>query len=91
MLAAEFQVLQDRKAAISSPKIIDVLATQGLWISPGGKNPSATLFAAISWRIKSLGMASPIRKTEREKFGAMTNDSQNGQRRRGLDAGTRPD
>jgi len=47
-----------------------VLDTEGLWTSPGGKTPAATLYAAISRSIKDLGKASPFRKTEREKFEA---------------------
>ena len=78
MMAAAFQVLQDRKLAMTCTEIIDVLATEGLWASPGGKTPASTLYAAISRRIKDLGKASPIRKTERGKFGIVTNDDQKG-------------
>jgi hypothetical protein len=50
------------------PEIIDVMATEGLWTSPGGKIPAATLYAAISRSIKDEGKASPFRKTERKKY-----------------------
>jgi len=51
-------------------KLIDVLATEDLWTSPGGKTPAATLYAAISRSIKDLGRSSPFKKTERGKFEA---------------------
>jgi hypothetical protein len=70
MIKASLQVLQDRKLAMTCPELIDVMATEGLWISPGGKTPAATLYAAVSRSIKDLGKASPFRKTERGRFEA---------------------
>ncbi len=70
MMAAALQVLQQRKVPMTCPDLIDVLATEDLWTSPGGKTPAATLYAAISRSIKDLGKASPFRKTERGKFEA---------------------
>ena len=52
------------------PKFIDVMATEGLWTSPGGKPPAATHYAAISRSIKDLGKAAAFRKTERGKYEA---------------------
>ena len=52
------------------PELIDVMATEGLWISPGGKTPASTLYAAIGRSIKDEGKASAFRKTERGKFEA---------------------
>jgi hypothetical protein len=68
MMAAALQVLQERKVPMTCPELIDVMATEGLWTSPGGKTPAATLYAAISRSIKDLGKASAFRKTERGKF-----------------------
>ncbi|MFT3883657.1 MAG: HTH domain-containing protein [Gemmatales bacterium] len=70
MIKAALQVLQDRKVAMTCPELIDVMSTEGLWTSPGGKTPAATLYAAISWSIKDLGKASPFKKSERGKFEA---------------------
>ena len=50
--------------------MIDVIATEGLWVSPGGKTPSSTLYAAIARSIKDLAKSSAFRKTERGKFEA---------------------
>ena len=70
-MAAALQELQERKVPMTCPELIDVMATEGLWISPGGKTPASTLYAAIGRSIKDLGKASPFRKTERGKFEAV--------------------
>lgn len=70
MMAAALQVLQERKVAMTCPELIDVMATEGLWISPGGKTPANTLYAAISRDIKDKGKASAFRKAERGRFEA---------------------
>jgi len=70
MIKAALQVLQERKVAMTCPEMIDVMATEGLWVSPGGKTPASTLYAAISRSIKDEGKTSAFRKTERGKFEA---------------------
>jgi hypothetical protein len=70
MINAALQVLQKRKVPMTCPELIDVMATEDLWTSPGGKTPAATLYAAISRSIKDLGRSSPFKKTERGKFEA---------------------
>lgn len=46
------------------------MATEDLWVSPGGKTQANTLYAAISRFIKEKGKTSPFRKAERGKFEA---------------------
>ncbi|MGC3971088.1 MAG: HTH domain-containing protein [Pirellulales bacterium] len=70
MIKAALQVLQDRKVPMTCPELIDVMATEGLWVSPGGKTPASTLYAAISRSIKDFGKASPFKKSERGRFEA---------------------
>ncbi len=70
MIKAALQVLKDRKVAMTCPELIDVMTTEGLWTSPGGKTPAATLYAALARSIKDLGKASPFKKSERGKFEA---------------------
>ncbi len=70
MIKAALKVLQERKVAMTCPELIDVMATEGLWVSPGGKTPASTLYAAIGRSIKDLGKGSPFRKTESGKFEA---------------------
>ncbi len=71
MVAAALRVLQDRKVAMTCPELIDVMATEGLWVLPGGKTPANTLYAAISRIIKEQGKDSAFRKAERGKFEVM--------------------
>ncbi|MBL8823017.1 MAG: winged helix-turn-helix domain-containing protein [Planctomycetia bacterium] len=71
MIAAALQVLKARKVAMTCPELIDVMATEGLWVSPGGKTPANTLFAAISRDIKDKGKASAFRNTDRGRFEAV--------------------
>lgn len=70
MVAAALHVLQERKIAMTCPELIDIMATEGLWVSPGGKTPANTLYAAFSRIIKDQGKESAFRKVERGKFEA---------------------
>ena len=51
-----------------SNEMIAAMAEQGLWSSPNGKTPAATLYAAILREIGAKGNAARFRKTERGKF-----------------------
>jgi hypothetical protein len=51
----KLQVFQDRKFPMTCPELIDLMATEGFWASPGGKAPAATLYAALSRNIKDFG------------------------------------
>ncbi|MFO0815052.1 MAG: winged helix-turn-helix domain-containing protein [Gemmatales bacterium] len=70
MMAAALKVLQQRKVAMTCPELVDVMATEDLWVSPGGKTPSNTLYAAISRDIMVKGTDSAFRKAERGRFEA---------------------
>jgi hypothetical protein len=70
MFKAALQVLQDRKVPMTCPEMIDVMATEGLWVSLVGKTPASMLYAAISRSIKDLGRSSPFKKSELGKFEA---------------------
>jgi hypothetical protein len=48
--------------------LIEAMATQGLWQSPNGKTPHATLYAAILREITTKGDAARFRKVERGQF-----------------------
>jgi hypothetical protein len=54
-LAAAFLVLQETAVAMSCPQLIERMAAQGYWTSPGGKTPAATLHAALLREIKNQG------------------------------------
>ncbi|MFO0815799.1 MAG: HTH domain-containing protein [Gemmatales bacterium] len=71
MMAAALQVLQHRKVAMTCPELIDVMATEDLWVSPGGKTLANTLYTAISRDIKDKGKDSAFRKADRGRFEAV--------------------
>ena len=51
-------------------ELVEAMAAQGLWSSPGGKTPHATLYSAILRKIKAKGSDARFTKTERGKFTA---------------------
>ena len=67
-LDAAAQVLQASGQAMRAQELIAAMAEQGLWTSPNGKTPHATLYAAILREINDKGGDSRFRKTERGKF-----------------------
>ena len=47
-LDAAAQLLAKSSEPMNCQSLIEAMATKGLWKSPGGKTPHATLYAAIS-------------------------------------------
>ena len=69
-LDAAAQVLARASAPMSAPELIGAMAGRGLWTSPNGKTPAATLSAAIGREIATKGTASRFQKTGRGRFAA---------------------
>ena len=69
-LDAAVQVLASSKEPLNCPQLIEAMTTQGLWTSPGGKTPHATLFSAIMREIKTKGKEARFTKTDRGHFAA---------------------
>ena len=67
-LDAAATVLKANGGAMRSGEMIAAMADQGLWSSPNGKTPHATLYAAILREIGAKGKEARFRKTERGKF-----------------------
>lgn len=65
---AAAKVLGQRKGPMTSKELIDAMATNGYWKSPGGATPHATLYSAIIREISKKGKAARFRKAERGKF-----------------------
>jgi len=61
-------VLKSAKEPMNTKEMIEAMATKGLWSSPGGKTPAATLYSAILREIAAKGKDSRFTKTERGKF-----------------------
>lgn len=64
---------EEAKQGIKAQTLIDRMAKQKLWTSPGGKTPQATLYAAMVREITSKGAAARFRKVSRGHFTAATN------------------
>ena len=66
-VAAALQVLAESIEPLNAKEMIEAMESQGLWQSPGGKTPHATLYSAIL-RDLSKGDESRFVKTERGRF-----------------------
>ena len=65
---AAAKVLGDAGQPMNCQELIEVMAKKGLWTSPGGKTPHATLYASILRELKVKGKEARFKKTERGKF-----------------------
>lgn len=68
-LDAAAQVLKSG-GAMNAKELIDAMSANGLWTSPSGKTPHATLYSAILRELTAKGDESRFVKTERGKFAA---------------------
>ena len=69
---AAAKVLAENAKSMSAKEMIEKMAVQGYWKTPGGKMPDATLYASILREIKVKGSASRFVKAERGKFALRT-------------------
>ena len=67
-LDAAAQVLVDSKEPLNTKAMIEQMAAKGLWTSPGGKTPHATLYSAILREINDKGADARFVKTDRGQF-----------------------
>jgi len=67
-LDAAAQVLASAGKPMRARELIDAMAEQGLWKSPAGATPHATLYAAMLRETKAKGDASRFKKTARGEF-----------------------
>jgi hypothetical protein len=67
-LDAAAEVLRKAGKPMRSQEMIAAMAEQGLWASPAGKTPHATLYAAILREIGAKGGEARFRKTDRGLF-----------------------
>ncbi len=71
-LAAAAKLLSELKRPLRCGEMIEQMAAQGYWKSPGGKTPAATLHAAITREINTKGADARFKKTDRGLFAANT-------------------
>jgi hypothetical protein len=69
-LDAAAQVLAGTKEPMNCKDLIEAMDKQGLWSSPGGKTPHATLYSAIIREIALKGKDSRFVKKDRGQFAA---------------------
>lgn len=67
-LSAAAVVLAASPQPMNCKELIAAMQAQGLWTSPGGKTPEATLHAAITRTIKERGEAARFAKVARGRF-----------------------
>ena len=67
-LDAAARVLASSKEPLNCKALIEAMAKKGLWTSPGGKTPHATLYSAIIREIALKGKESRFVKKERGQF-----------------------
>jgi hypothetical protein len=65
---AAAQLLASSKEPMGCKEMIETMAAKGLWTSPGGKTPHATLYSAILREINVKGKEARFKKTDRGRF-----------------------
>jgi hypothetical protein len=69
-LDAAAQVLARAKEPMRCQDMINAMESRGLWKSPGGRTPAATLYSALIREIGAKGKESRFKKTDRGLFTA---------------------
>ncbi|MFO0787115.1 MAG: HTH domain-containing protein [Phycisphaerales bacterium] len=67
-LDAAAHVLAASEVPMRAKEMIAAMEAKGLWTSPGGKTPEATLYAAIIREIAAKGSAARFKKHDRGVF-----------------------
>jgi len=70
-LDAAAEVLKTSDTPMRAKELIEVMAARGLWSSPNGRTPEATLYSAMAREIQkavATGTISRFRKTDRGMF-----------------------
>lgn len=67
-LDAAARILAASKEPLNAKQLIDAMAAKGLWTSPGGKTPAATLYSAIIREVSTKGKEARFKKTDRGHF-----------------------
>jgi HB1, ASXL, restriction endonuclease HTH domain len=67
-LDAAARVLAETGQALTCTELIEKMAALGYWLSPGGKTPHSTLYAALLRELKTKGASARFQKTGRGQF-----------------------
>jgi hypothetical protein len=69
-LDAAAKVLASAKEPMTTKALIEAMASKGLWSSPNGQTPAATLYSAILREITTKGKEARFKKADRGLFAA---------------------
>lgn len=67
-IEAAIQVLGKSKEPMNCKSLVEAMQAQGLWSSPGGATPDATLYASILREINTKGKDARFKKVDRGQF-----------------------
>jgi cell division septum initiation protein DivIVA len=67
-LDAAAQIIAEANKPMKAQELIEQMAARGLWKSPSGKTPEATLYAAIIREIAAKGAKARFRRHDRGLF-----------------------
>jgi len=67
-LNAAAKVLVEKGEPMNCREMIEAMATNGYWTTPGGKTPHATLYSSIAREIRDKGKESRFKKADRGQF-----------------------
>lgn len=67
-IAAAERVLAASGEPMTCGEMVEAMAAQGLWSSPAGKTPAATLYASLLRLIRVKGQDAKFQKVARGKF-----------------------
>jgi hypothetical protein len=67
-IEAAIAVLAKAGEAMNCQAMVEAMAKQGLWSSPGGATPDATLYASILRDINTKGKDARFKTTDRGQF-----------------------
>jgi len=67
-LDAAIKVLAETSQPMTTKAMINAMATQGFWTSPGGSTPHATLYSAILRELQKKGPDARFVKADRGQF-----------------------
>ena len=68
VLSAAAEILKAEGKPMRAKELIDAMAAKGLWTSPKGKTPEATLYAAMIREVTHKGNAARFKRVERGLF-----------------------
>jgi vancomycin resistance protein YoaR len=67
-IAAAVAVLTKAGEPMNCKAMVEAMTTQGLWASPGGATPDATLYSSILREINTKGKDARFKKVDRGQF-----------------------